>query len=103
MASNDPFPFDRTTNDSFEGCEDDDSMASTKGKGQASSIRDSIHKIASRSSNILNVFKDGAGLQAETLCTACKKIPFAECLPGDAEGNDEGTDRISPAQDALIS
>jgi hypothetical protein len=115
MASIDPFPFDRTTNDTSEGCEDDDSMASTKGNGeykkhaiglgssQASSIRESIHKIRSKGSDILNVLKDGAGLQAEMLCTACKKIPFAECLPGDAEGNDEGTNRISPAQDALIS
>jgi len=114
MASNDPFPASRTSNGSSRDFEDDDSMESIEkeggdkksdmgwGSSQASNMRRGFHRISSRGSDILNVLKDGAGLQAENLCTTCKKIPFAECLPGDAEEYDEGTDRISPAQDALI-
>jgi hypothetical protein len=114
MASNDPFPIDRTSNGSSEDCEDDDSMASMKGKGedkkyamglgssQASNLRRGFHRISSRGSDLVNVLRDEAGLQAKKLCTACKRIPFAECLPGDAKEIDKGTDHISPAQDALI-
>jgi hypothetical protein len=114
MASNDPFPASRMSNGSSEDCEDDDSMASIKGKSedknhalglgssQVSNVRRSFQRISSRGSDLLNVLKDGAGLQTEKLCTACKKIPFVECLPGNAEEDDEGTNRISPAQNPLI-
>lgn len=114
MASNDPFPAGRTSNGSSVDYEDDDSMASIKGEGedkkydmgfvstQASSMRRGAQRFASGFSDALNVLKHEASLQTENLCTACKKIPFAECLPGNDEEDGEGTDRISPAQDALI-
>jgi hypothetical protein len=115
MASNDSFPMGRMSNGSSEDCKDDDSMASIKGEGedkkyamglgslQASNMRRSLQKISSKGSDILNVVKDGVGLQTEKLCTACRKIPFVECLPGNAEEIDDGTDRTSPTKDALIS
>jgi hypothetical protein len=115
MASNDPFPAGRTSNGSPGDYEDDDSMVSIKGEGddkkydmgldspQVSNIRRGFIKIKTQGSDMLNALKDGAGFRAEKLCTTCKKIPFAECLPDDAEEDDEGTDHISPAQDALIS
>ncbi|KAJ6278926.1 heterokaryon incompatibility protein-domain-containing protein [Bipolaris maydis] len=110
MVSNDPFPAGRASNGSSGDYEDDDSMASIKGEGedkkydmdfgskQASNMRRSFQSITSNCSDVLNVVKNGAGMRTDKLCTTCKKIPFAECVPG----NDEVTDRISPAKDALI-
>jgi hypothetical protein len=103
------------SNSSFEDYEDGDSMASSKregkeqkddmglGSSQASGLLRSIIGIPSKASDAVNVLKGAAGLRTKTLCTTCKNIPFAECLPGDTEEDGEAADRINPAQDPLIS
>lgn len=115
MASNNPSPAGRMSNSSFEDYEDGDSMASSKregkeqkddmglGSSQASGLLRSIIGIPSKASDAVNVLKGAAGLRTKTLCTTCKNIPFAECLPGDTEEDGEAADRINPAQDPLIS
>ncbi|CAI9629751.1 hypothetical protein GT037_008946 [Alternaria burnsii] len=116
MASNDPSPTGRTSNDPSGDYEDGDSMVDSikdqdedkehdvdLSSPQDSSLRRSINKICSGLYDIKNVVKEKAGLHTDTLCATCKKIPFAECLPGDAEEDNEETDRSSRAQDPLIS
>lgn len=115
MDSNAPFSAGRTSNGSFEDYEDGDSMASSKkegkdkkdgtslGSSQASGLRRSLIAVRSRVSDTVNVLRGVAGLQTNKLCTTCKNIPFAECLPGDAEEDVDAADRISPEQDPLIS
>ncbi|CAN9450495.1 unnamed protein product [Alternaria alternata] len=115
MDSNAPFPASRTSNGSFEDYEDGDSMASSKregkdkkdgtglGSSQASGLRRSFIAMRSRGSDIVSVLRGVAGLQTNKLCTTCRNIPFAECLPGDAEEDVDAADRISQAQDPLIS
>jgi len=116
MASNDPSPTGRTSNDPSGDYEDGDSMVDSikdqdedkehdvdLSSPQDSSLRRSINKIYSGLYDKMNVVKEKAGLHTDTLCATCKKIPFAECLPGDAEEDNEETDRSSRAQDPLIS
>lgn len=101
MASNDLLPAGFTSDGSARNREDDDSMASSNGETeddrgpvslQAKRLRRGFQMISSTGSDIFNVLKDGAGLRSEKLCTTCKRIPFAECLPGDAEEDDDPVD-----------
>jgi hypothetical protein len=69
---------------------------------QIPNIWNSVQRIPSKGSDVLNALKEGVGMQTEKLCSACEKIPFVECLPGNATEEDEAIDRTSSTKDALI-
>ncbi|CAI6288494.1 unnamed protein product [Periconia digitata] len=114
MASNDPIQAGRASNSSSRDQEDANSMASINGEGedthhdmglgssQVSNMQRRMDEIRLKSSDVMNRMKQRAGMRSKKLCSICKKIPFEDCLPGDAETNEEGADGSSAAEDALI-
>jgi hypothetical protein len=99
MASDRLLPFRHAPDESQEGYGSDDSMASIKEKGKKKTarprldlgkMRRSVHQI----SDVLEIAKKGVGMDTDDLCTACKKIPFEECVPHDfARGKAEASIR----------
>jgi hypothetical protein len=112
MASNETSPVIRASNGSFEDSRDDDSTASIKENikkkkhplfpNQMARTWHSFQGIPSKGSDMMNGVKGGFGMQTDKLCAACKKIPFVECLPGNAADDDDDLNRSTLRKDALI-
>jgi hypothetical protein len=73
-----------------------------RGVAQLTKIRHSFQQVLSEGSNTIKITKGVFGIQTKKLCITCKKIPFTECLPSDAVEEDEETNGIIPARNALI-